>query len=139
MKRRYTTAVEHIPLSTVLDHVCSDGVGCVQGKLPRKWFEFGGQKYAVHVSGLRLSTFKIHGVVCQLCGVAGTHFKLQRSKGQPKDCHHHFNLYANCGTLMTQDHVIPRSKGGRNSLENSQTLCEKCNSTKGDKLPEVLS
>jgi hypothetical protein len=49
----------------------------------------------------------------------------------------HFNLYAPQNgrwTLMTQDHVIPRAKGGADNDGNLRTMCSPCNTKKGDKL-----
>lgn len=40
--------------------------------------------------------------------------------------------------LMTRDHIIPRSRGGSEGLENMQTMCTKCNSKKGNKLEGEL-
>lgn len=37
---------------------------------------------------------------------------------------------------ITLDHIIPRSRGGRNNWQNLATACPECNSKKGDKLPE---
>lgn len=42
-----------------------------------------------------------------------------------------------CGSTknLTIDHVIPRSKGGQHTWDNVVAACERCNSTKGDRLP----
>ena len=43
-----------------------------------------------------------------------------------------------CGAIskLTIDHVIPKSKGGRDSWENLVVACSSCNTKKGDKLLE---
>jgi len=39
-----------------------------------------------------------------------------------------------CGGGLGLDHVVPLSRGGLNILENLQTLCSKCNSSKMQKI-----
>jgi 5-methylcytosine-specific restriction endonuclease McrA len=43
-----------------------------------------------------------------------------------------------CGATedLTIDHVIPRVAGGTNHFLNVQTLCDACNRTKGNAIPE---
>lgn len=45
-----------------------------------------------------------------------------------------------CGSdnkaLLTVDHRIPWSRGGRTTYENLQTMCKPCNQAKGDEHPE---
>ena len=36
---------------------------------------------------------------------------------------------------LTLDHVIPSSRGGTNTFENTVTACRDCNNVKGDKTP----
>ncbi|OUD14999.1 HNH endonuclease [Thioflexithrix psekupsensis] len=45
-----------------------------------------------------------------------------------------------CGSTknLTIDHVIPRSKGGGHTWDNVVTACERCNSHKGDRLPQQV-
>ena len=51
----------------------------------------------------------------------------------------HFCLY--CGkqfpyALLTRDHVIPTSQGGRNHWQNLVAACQRCNSYKGGRTPD---
>jgi 5-methylcytosine-specific restriction endonuclease McrA len=43
-----------------------------------------------------------------------------------------------CGSKkdLTIDHVLPRSKGGKNTWENLVTCCSKCNLKKGNRTPD---
>lgn len=48
-----------------------------------------------------------------------------------------------CGDYMRQrnltiDHIVPRSKGGSDDMENLQLLCQACNSMKGNRTQEYL-
>jgi len=58
---------------------------------------------------LRFRVLKDAGGRCALCGISKTE--------RPLDV----------------DHIIPRSKGGKNDLENLQALCTKCNRSKQNK------
>jgi 5-methylcytosine-specific restriction endonuclease McrA len=43
-----------------------------------------------------------------------------------------------CGSNLTVDHVIPKSKGGASSWENIVASCAPCNRRKGDALPRQV-
>ena len=55
-------------------------------------------------------------------------------------------MCCNCGNgteiepnlLLEIDHIIPISKGGKTKVNNLQTLCWKCNRSKGAKLEEDI-
>ena len=94
------------------------------------------------VQNTRIRNFLINGVQCanSECGRQGTQFRVERdlsSIGKHWAGSWHLNLYAIKAdgelVMMTRDHIIPRSKGGKTTLENSQTLCIKCNVLKSDK------
>ena len=95
----------------------------------------GDTSYVVKVSSLRLRTFQ-KSRTCVCCGRVGTVMGLDFPDGQDRP---HFNLYCiedGEMILMTKDHIIPKSKGGKNHISNMQTMCCHCNLRKGDKSPE---
>lgn len=88
--------------------------------------------FDVHPISLRYMTFYQKGTKCVCCGKEGTHFKLC---GDENTNRRHFNLFAEDGTLITKDHIVPKSKGGKNRVDNMQPMCEPCNKEKGAKYP----
>ena len=85
-----------------------------------------GVKYPV----MRLRSFAIHGCTCCRCGAAGNKIIAYI----PGDGIVHVDLFGgkHGRLLMTKDHIIPRSKGGRNHWMNYQTMCSRCNAKKAD-------
>jgi hypothetical protein len=104
------------------------------------------KKYIVKMNVLRYKVFE-KNINCYGCGIVGSMFYLQQHKKMnkcTKDNVAHLNLYAedtnniNDGNLilMTQDHIIPTAKGGKNILNNLKTMCAICNLNKADTLLE---
>ncbi len=83
------------------------------------------------LSSLRLLTFK-KSQVCVKCGLKASYFRRESSLNENP----HLNMYGvnefDEEVLFTKDHIIPRSKGGKDILENLQTMCSECNSEKGN-------
>lgn len=83
----------------------------------------------------RYQTFFTNGINCACCGIEGKYFAKERN---PNVKRFHLNLYAidqdGNEIMMTKDHIIPVSKGGKDMLENYQTMCMKCNVAKGNKM-----
>ena len=96
--------------------------------------EFNG--YQIYKDSWRYRTFYHNGLKCACCGRIRTYFKLKADSKNIERAH--FNLFSEDGTLMTKDHIIPRSKGGPDCIENFQTMCEECNKKKRDIMPEII-
>ncbi len=116
-------------------------VEAVLSQLGNSWAVFDGD--TIPVVSLRYQTFA-RSLVCVRCGLAGKYFAKERSAKKLKDGSGframsktwHFNLYAVAANgrevLMTKDHVLPRSKGGPDHIDNLQTMCAPCNCWKQD-------
>ena len=87
--------------------------------------------FPVYAKSLRYATFFQKGCKCVKCGKEGTYFQLDASKEGNKN-RRHLNLYCEDGTLMTKDHIKPKSKGGLDCVSNMQPMCEICNKEKGN-------
>jgi hypothetical protein len=73
----------------------------------------------------RLFCFKDHGTTCVVCGVKGEFFAVEKIT-HGNDVTPHLNLYAydehGHEILMTKDHIVPRSDGGKNHASIA-TVC----------------
>lgn len=79
----------------------------------------------------RMQLFLTKGVACVTCDIKGKIFILETHDIAIRP---HLNLYAENDNgelvLMTKDHILPKSRGGANHLDNYQTMCTNCNRIK---------
>ncbi len=73
----------------------------------------------------RYVKFRFNTVVCNRANL------LWRDNNQCQYCSNHFGP-----EKLTMDHVIPKSRGGKNTWTNLVTACKKCNQKKGNKTPK---
>ena len=100
-------------------------------------------KYWVKMYSQRYQVFKTKGAKCVKCGIEGTFFALERGAYTQQNLdRYHFNLYGlnELGeeVLITKDHILPKSKNGKNAVENYQPMCTHCNLIKADKCEEMI-
>ncbi len=104
-----------------------------------KEYTVNNNTFKVKMYSARYKMF-LENLSCVRCGIVGSIFKLERMTDGIID-RAHFNLYAihpitGEDVLMTKDHILPRSKGGKDKLPNYQTMCTYCNNDKGNDLEE---
>ena len=81
-----------------------------------------------------------HGKLAQPLTEQEKFFGVKRKVKHSDEQRPHLNLWALTKkdglVMMTQDHILPRSRGGSNGQHNLQTMCTQCNSAKGDTIPD---
>jgi hypothetical protein len=92
--------------------------------------------HEVKLGSQRYRTF-MRSLTCATCGVTGIYFAAERARNGNTE-RYHFNLYGVDASgeeiLMTKDHIVPKSRGGKNRLTNYQTMCSPCNTEKGSRI-----
>lgn len=93
----------------------------------------------------KVATF-LKNNTCICCGLTSSEVRIERGKGSHKlYSKPHLNVYGTISTeygeytdMITVDHDILKSKGGADTQDNFNTMCQKCNKLRGSKF-EVLS
>ena len=134
----------------VFDPFCGCATACVAAQnLDRKWIGIDIEAKARELVVRRLSTTNelFTGFVHTNAVPIRTDIKIVQPERKEikekmydnqekkcKGCRVEFEL-----RNLTIDHVLPRSKGGQDNIENLQLLCGSCNSIKGDRSMDYLN
>ena len=94
-------------------HAPPDDMAALLAVMEERWRRFTverSRRRAEVAVGLRFDVFKRDGFRCRYCGVS-----------------------VDDGAILHVDHVVPRSRGGADCLDNLVTACVECNLGKSDK------
>lgn len=111
----------------------------LNGYVRRATFTFEeGLERIKNTNSKRLLCF-VNSRRCVTCGLMGVYWAEESSinKTIPGGLQGwHLNLYGvrrGREVMFTKDHIRPASKGGRDTMDNLQTMCCTCNVRKGNK------
>ena len=139
------------PGDMVLDPFCGCATACVAAeKLGRQWVGIDLSPKAVELVNIRLKEFMGDLFHSQLVTARtdiprrtdiekpinyrrNKHVLFGRQEGRCNGCRMEFPF-----KMFDVDHVIPRSRGGTDHLDNLQLLCSHCNRLKGNRTQEYL-
>lgn len=127
---------ETVPINEVLALIIYSPKELSARSHPEALIEVAGD--LINMTSLKLQTFKSSGIRCHICACKGAYFAKEKYADEP---YFHLNLYAlkdGREVLLTKDHRVPLAKGGRDKLNNFQTLCIECNRKKADKTPHKV-
>ena len=93
--------------SAALAGLCDRAIAAYKAKRGTALWEHRAIGLGAIPGRLRYATLKRAGFRCELCGVPGSE------------------------RALDVDHILPRKHGGKDTLENFQALCWKCNGAKG--------
>lgn len=111
-------------------------------------FILNDKKYNRHINlthGIELKNIKCNrlevykkSTKCVKCGLKASFFALEKDK-KINTNKYHINLYGikdNIEVIFTKDHIIPKSYGGENNINNYNTMCIYCNQEKANNIIE---
>ena len=139
------------PGDIILDPFCGCATACVAAeKLGRKWVGIDISPKAVELVNIRFQEFMGDLFHSQLVTARtdiprradidapihyrkNKHILFGRQEGRCNGCRTEFPF-----RIFEVDHIVPRSRGGTDHLDNLQLLCSHCNRIKGDRPQEYL-
>lgn len=96
-------------------------------------------QYLLPKKSRRLSLLESGHLFCCKCGLEGKHWYIEKDLRDPNE---HFSLqfygFDKDGVerMLTWDHIVPKSLGGNDSLNNGQIMCHPCNRDKSNSITE---
>ena len=97
-------------------------------------------RVGIKIGKHKYKLFKEKGTTCVHCGLQGTFFAVEKINREYIK-NFHLNLYGVTSNdqevILTKDHIIPKSFGGKSAMSNYQVLCQTCNIKKGNIIPNA--